>query len=49
VKEGGEGEKDCKEISMFLDHGVNPYSQRRWKGERGFEFLEEYEGIYKGR
>ncbi|GMH46449.1 hypothetical protein TrRE_jg13376 [Triparma retinervis] len=48
VREGETGAKDCKEISLFLDHGVNPYSQRKWRGEEGFEFLDEWVGIHEG-
>ncbi|GMH93119.1 hypothetical protein TrVE_jg8482 [Triparma verrucosa] len=38
-------ERDCKEISVFLEQGVNPYSGEKWKGEEGFEFLKEWEGF----
>ena len=42
-------EKDCKEVVMFVDHGVNPYSQQKFKSEAGFEWLGKYDGWYKDK
>jgi hypothetical protein len=45
--EKGHDGKDCREISMFLDHGVNPYTQDKFRGVEGFALLDGYEGSHK--
>jgi len=37
--------QDCREISLFLDHAVNPYSGQKFAGLAGFEFLDRYNGL----
>ena len=46
--EKGMAERDCKEISLFLDHRVNPYSQQKFMTIQGFEWLEQFQGLYEG-
>ena len=46
IEEKGIEESDCKEIGFFLDQGINPYAQMTFKGRRGFEFLNKWEGIH---
>ena len=45
--DGAMEERDCKEISLFLDHRVNPYSQQKMINVKGFEWLAKFEGLYK--
>jgi len=45
--EAGNEERDCKEVSLFLDHGVNPYTQQNFAGEAGFAWVgEKYKGTH---
>ncbi|GMH70554.1 hypothetical protein TL16_g05437 [Triparma laevis f. inornata] len=39
-------ERDCREIAMFVDHGVNPYSNEKFKGKEGFEIIKKYDGLH---
>jgi hypothetical protein len=45
--ETAKGEKDCREVSLFVDHAVNPYTQEKFRGTPGFEFIGKYEGTHK--